>query len=47
MEKRSFNILCTVVLASMAIIGTYKITKKKSHQTSAPVAVNVASKVNK
>lgn len=47
MEKRSFNILCTVVLASMAIIGTYKITKKKSHQTPVPVSVNTTSKLNK
>ena len=45
MEKRSFNILCTVVLASMLIIGTYKITKKKSHP--APTPVTVTSKVNR
>jgi len=30
MDKRSFNFLFTAVIASMVLIGTYKITKKKN-----------------
>jgi len=31
MDKRSFNFLFTIVAVSMVIMGTYKISKKKSH----------------
>jgi hypothetical protein len=31
MDKRSFNFMFTLVVASMVLIGTYKIAKKKSH----------------
>lgn len=31
MDKRSFNLLFTVVAASMVILGTYKVTKKRTH----------------
>ncbi|WP_262496962.1 hypothetical protein [Pedobacter lusitanus] len=34
MDKRSFNFLFTVVVASMLILGTYKIAKKKVHTTN-------------
>lgn len=30
MDKRSFNLLFTFVAASMLVIGTYKIAKKKN-----------------
>jgi hypothetical protein len=36
MDKRSFGVLVTVVAASMVIIGTYKIAKKKNQ--AAPVS---------
>lgn len=29
MDKRSFNLLFTIVAASMVILGTYKIARKK------------------
>lgn len=31
MDKRSFNLLFTVVAASMVILGTYKMTRKRTH----------------
>lgn len=31
MDKRSFNFMFTLVVASMVLIGTYKIAKKKGH----------------
>ncbi|MGY0038277.1 hypothetical protein [Pedobacter sp. NJ-S-72] len=34
MDKRSFYFLFTVVAASMLILGTYKITKKKVHSAN-------------
>jgi len=41
MDKRSFNFLFTVVVASMVLIGTYKITKKKgSHHPKSVSAVD-------
>lgn len=40
MDKRSFTFLFTFVAASMLIMGTYKIAKKKNH-TAAPQAVKV------
>jgi len=34
MDKRSFNFLFTVVVASMLVIGTFKIVKKKNHSSN-------------
>lgn len=31
MDKRSFNVMLTMVIGSMLLIGTYKITKKKAN----------------
>jgi len=44
MDKRSFNLLFTLVAASMVVIGTYKMAKKKSRT---PIAQAVTSKTNK
>lgn len=41
MEKRTFNILCTILFASMAILGTYKLTKKKNHQQAARLSTEL------
>lgn len=43
MDKRSFNFMFTVVVASMVVIGTYKIAKKKN----AVKTLAVISKANK
>jgi hypothetical protein len=39
MDKRSFNLLFAFVAASMVVIGTYKMAKKKSQVQSAPTSV--------
>lgn len=39
MDKRSFNFMFTMVIASMVVIGTYKIAKKKN----TPVVKNTSS----
>ena len=45
MDKRSFNFLFTIVAASMVIIGTYKIAKKKTNSSAtAPTTVSSNSK---
>jgi len=45
MDKRSFNFLFTIVAASMVIIGTYKMAKKKTNSSaSTPTSVNSNSK---
>jgi hypothetical protein len=44
MDKRSFNLLFTLVVTSMVVIGTYKLSKKKSHKL---VAQTTVSKKNK
>jgi len=31
MDKRSFNFLFAIVAASMVVLGTYKMAKKKGH----------------
>jgi hypothetical protein len=45
MDKRSFNLLFTVVAASMVIIGTYKIAKKKNPATT--THVQTTARLNK
>ena len=44
MDKRSFNLVCTMVIASMVIFGTYKIAKKKPVATAKSVSVLDKSK---
>jgi hypothetical protein len=39
MDKRSFNLLFALVAASMVVLGTYKISKKKSQVQPAHIAV--------
>jgi len=34
MDKRSFYFIFTVLAASMLIMGTYKVTKKKAHSAN-------------
>ncbi|MET1057500.1 MAG: hypothetical protein ABWY16_19460 [Pedobacter sp.] len=46
MDKRSFNLLFTLVAASMVVIGTYKLAKKKSHTPASHVSAATA-KTNK
>lgn len=40
MDKRSFNLLFTFVAVGMAILGTYKIAKKKSHSVNQHATVS-------
>ena len=44
MDKRSFYFLFTILAASMLILGTYKVTKKKNHN---PNTHNESGKVIK
>lgn len=46
MDKRSFNLLFALVAASMVVIGTYKMAKKKSHNHNNRVPAAVA-RINK
>ena len=39
MDKRSFNFLFTFVVASMVILGTYKIAKKKTNHNAKSISV--------
>jgi hypothetical protein len=40
MDKRSFNLLFTLVVTSMVVIGTYKLSKKKSSRHVAPITAS-------
>lgn len=44
MDKRSFNVMFTMVIASMVLIGTYRIAKKKTTPAAKTISVNDKSK---
>jgi hypothetical protein len=37
MDKRSFNFLSALIAASMVIMVTYKVVKKKAHPSEVPL----------